>query len=72
MDVPVAVELGVVVGVGALMDEVVGVGVAVRVVVGVPVAAAVLVGVLLGGTGLHDGNLNEPMRVCQFPLVPFA
>ena len=22
--------------------------------------------------GVHDGNLNEPMRVCQLPAVPFV
>src|ERR1700719_4539896 len=28
--------------------------------------------VVVGGSKLHVGNLNEPIRVCQLPLVPFA
>ena len=43
-------------------------------------AKAVLIGVLCGvpavavivPAGMQDGNLNEPMRVCQLPLVPFV
>src|ERR1700682_6526139 len=28
--------------------------------------------VVVPGGVVHDGNLNEPMRVCQLPLVPFV
>lgn len=26
----------------------------------------------VGGAAPHVGNLNEPIRVCQLPLLPFA
>ena len=71
MFVAVGVDVLVRVGVG------VGVFVAVKVWVGVGVFVGVLVAVFVGvGVGVvivHEGNLNEPMRVCQlFPLLVVA
>src|SRR5215217_3429072 len=57
--------VGVPVGVGVFVMVGVRVGVLVRVGVWVGVFVGVGVAVAL----VHDGNLNEPMRVCQ--LVPF-
>jgi len=28
--------------------------------------------VVVGGSPTQDGNLNDPIRVCQLPLVPFV
>jgi hypothetical protein len=68
---------GVAVGVGVLVGVDVVVAVGVDVVVGVGVRVAVGVDVVVGvGEDTrgrpHEGNLNEPIRVCQLPLVPFA
>lgn len=37
-----------------------------------PVTAAVVTAGTDTGTAVHDENVNEPIRVCQFPLVPFV
>ena len=57
---------GVGVAVGVSDAVAVAVGVAVAEGVGVPLAVAV------GVAPTQAGNLNEPMRVCQLPLVPFV
>jgi hypothetical protein len=37
----------------------------------VPLIGVVVTTGTEGEADTHDGNLNEPMRVCQLPLAPF-
>jgi hypothetical protein len=59
-------EVNVDPGVGLNITAAVGPGVGVGVAVGVALPPGVGVGVGLGAPPEHVGNLNEPIRVCQF------